>query len=353
MKSKKSLLNHGVGIAIAVISTAIALSPRANAISLVYETGPLAGTPFVSGPIEFVFTGVGAGTVYNPFGAVGSTVGDGTPGGGVGLLNGLGLQPANPININEDQYGVVSVVNIKDAITNAVIWSPLGKNQQLVGTYYGGTDFWGRQDAIGLNATQTTVQTGFTINLYEQTPFAPSPDFSSVTPALRGLGSHLTDNVTPNAADFALFTEDQNGLAAPNLTLALSLTGVAGFLDPSAGLLGATSLALQQNVEIQSTFISSVGGQGNAQGFLAVNPLLGSGAQIDNNQFNALYNSNTADARFTFTQQTLPGANPWDVNVNGPAQTLVVSVPEPGSVLAGILCIGSLLGSRRRKTATA
>ena len=59
---------------------------------------------------------------------------------------------------------------------------------------------------------------------------------------------------------------------------------------------------------------------------------------------------NKADARFTFTQQTLPGANPWSVNINGPLQTLVV--PEPSSMMTGIACLWPVIGSflaRRRK----
>lgn len=338
--------------ALAVAATI--LVPTANAITLSYETagpwGP-AGTAFGVGPVEFVFSGVGAGTVYNPggdaFGPVGTVVGSGSPAIGVGLMNALPGQFNQPKAIgSEDQFGVLFVQQIKDANTNAVIWSPAGKNAQLTGTFFGGTDIWGRQDAIGANSTDTTVQTGFKINLYEQTPQAPNPNLSTITPADRGTGLHL-EGVTPNAADFPLWTEDQNGAAAPNLTLALTLKGVTGFLDPSNG---ATPL-LNQNTEVQSTFVSSVGGQGIVQGFLEVtNPALGSNAMFDNNQFAAIHNNNRADARFTFTQQTLPGTNPWTVNVNGPAQTLVI--PEPSSILTGIACMWPVFGSflsRRKK----
>ena len=343
MKLKQTPIKHCAILALAAIAALIELSPKAHALSLAYETpgpwGP-AGTPFVSGPLEFVFTGVGAGTIYQPFGPTGTVVGT-----GAGVMDALAGQ-MNPIKAigSEDQFGVVFVFQIKDANTNAVIWSPAGKNKELVGTFYGGTDIWGRQDALGLNPTQTTAQTGLRVNLYEQSTEMPLPDLAAITPANRNTGV-MVEGTTPNAADFPLWTEDQNGVAIPNLTLALSFKGVTGFLDPSAG----ATVGLNQLVEVQSTFVNSLGSQGNVQGFLAVNPLLGSGSLIDNNQFAAIFNANTADARFTFTQQTLSTANPWDVSVNGPLQTLITSVPEPGSALAGIACALSVVSSRRRK----
>lgn len=346
---------------------ALMLVPAANAITLKYEVagpwGPV-GTPFGTGPIEFVFTGVGTGTLYNPFGVAGTVVGNAANTVlGATAMNTLGTGQINPLQAigSEDQFGVLAVVNIKDANTNAVIWSPSVKNQQLVGSFFGGTDFWGRQDATGVNPTDTTAQTGFRINLYEQTPTLPLPDFSTVTPAMRNLlGMNHLEATTPDAADFPRFTELPVGFPPPaTLTLALSLQGVTGFLDASGGV-GPDSIGLRANTQTQSTFVNSVGSQGNVQGFLEVtNPSIGSNAMINNNQFLALYNTaggtvggtfNRADARFTFTQQTLPGANPWTVNVNGPAQTLVI--PEPSSVMTGIACILPIFGSafsRRRK----
>ena len=259
----------------------------------------------------------------------------------------MGVLPqSNPINAigGEDTFGIVSVVEIRDFNTNAVIWSPAGKNQQLVGTFFGGTDFWGRQDLVFGNQAQTTVQSGTRFNLYEQIPELPLPNISGISPADRGTGLHL-EGTTPNAADFPLWTEDQNGPALPNLTLALSLKAVSGFLDPSAG----ATFGLAQNAEVLTTLVNSVGAQGNTQGFLEVDPTLGSGAMIDNNQFAALFNSNTADARFTFTQQTLPSANPWTVSINGPADTRVAAIPEPGTIFAGLLTGIVALGIRRRK----
>jgi hypothetical protein len=248
---------------------------------------------------------------------------------------------------SEDLFGIVSVVEIRDISTNAVIWSPAGKNQQLVGTFYGGTDFWGRQDVVGQNLAQTTAQSGLRFNLYEQVPQVPEPNLAGITPGDRGTGLHL-EGTTPNAADFPFWTEDQNGAAPPNLTLALSLKGVSGFLDPSGG----ATIGLNQNVEMLTTFVNSIGGQGNAQGFLEVDPNVGSGAMIDSNAFAAIFNSNTADARFTFAQQTLPNANPWLISVNGPADTrLSTAVPEPGTALAGVACFLGVLSRRWREKA--
>lgn len=343
MKSRLTKTTRRGGIVIAAISAAIGLSPSANAISLAYETagpwGP-AGTPFISGPIDFIFSGVADGTLYAPFGPAGTVVGT-----GAGVMDALPKITSPQAIGSEDSFGVLFVQQILDANTNAVIFSPAVKNQQLVGSFYGAADIWGRQDLGGVNGTQTTAQSGFRINLYEQVPQAPNPNLAGVVPADRGTGLHL-EGTTPNAQDFPRFTELPAGFPPPSsLTLALSLSGVTGFLDPSAG----ATFGLDQLVETQSTFVNSVGGQGNVQGFLEVDPTLGSGAMIDNDQFAALFNTNTADARFTFTQQTLPGVNPWLVSVNGPAQTVVVSVPEPGTIMAGLACIGMVLSSRRRK----
>lgn len=352
MKQIQILRTRGAGLAIAAITTVLALSPAANAITLAYEVpgpwGPV-GTPFNMGPVQFVFSGLSDATAYPPFGPAGTVVGSGDPALGVGLMDALPQINAPQSIGSEDQFGVLFVQQILDANTNAVIWSPAGKNQQLVGSFYGGTDFWGRQDQLVGNPTQTTVQTGFQVNLYEQSPQAPNPDLSAVIPSDRGSGLHL-EGTTPNAQDFPRFTELPAGFPPPNsLTLALSLKGVTGFLDPSGG---ATPL-LNQNVEIQSTFVTSVGGQGNVQGFLEItNPALGSNAMFDNNSFLAVHNANTADARFTFTQQTNPAVNPWIVSINGPAQTEVVPIPEPSSILTGIACMWPVFGSvlsRRRK----
>lgn len=245
----------------------------------------------------------------------------------------------NPVKAigSEDQWGIVTVSKIVDLNTGATIWTPLGKNAQVIGSFYGGTDFFGRQDNV---TTSTTVQKGLTLDLYEQMPFLPTPTFVGTDPNNRATTGPGTGN-TPASADYPRFTEAV--FPQINLQLALRATSTTGFLDAGVA-------ALQQTAEVVSTFVNSVGGQGSAQTYLQV--VGGNSAfQFDTNGFSALFNGNTADIQVILAQQTLPFAQPWDVSINGPLQANVI--PEPSSVLAGLACIMPILAGalgRRRTT---
>ena len=308
----------------------------ANAIVLAYEedpdgAGPLTiGSPY-SGPVDLVLRGVGSGTVYSSFGPNGTTVGSSTPGtanAGVLMMDAVPQSPApGRIAPSEDQWGIGFISAIIDPATNAIVWSPSGKNSQITGIFYGGKDFFGRQDAT---LTQTIAQIGLSIDLYEQTGQIPAPSLAGTSP-----GQRTGPNTFPNFAPSG----------GPS-TLLGRFNSINGFLDAGAGATDA---------EVVTTFTNSVGAQGSVQGFLSVDNSVGQQAGgvsiFENNGFAGIFNNNLADARFILAEQTNSPSNPWLVSVNGPLNTSIV--PEPSTFLTGLACMLPMFGAalaRRRAT---
>jgi len=311
----------------------------ASALTLTYEQDPdgIGGINIgdvYTGPVQIFIEGLSSGTVYAPFSGPGGIAGSASSAAGVGIMNGSVAGPSTPTIASqapgsiggEDSWTIGFVTRIVDPFTNANIWTPLGKNQQITGIAYGGTDFWGRQDGP---VTQTLASTGLTIELYEQTPQIPVPSFAGVLPTSR-LAIDQFPNFAPNGSP-----------------LIARFNTVTGFLDAGAGI---------TDTEVLTQFTNSVGAQGSVQGFAevdnSVGQLIAPGQNIfESNGFTGVFNPNVADARFVFSLQTLPAGNPWTTSVTGPIQTSVgtpTTVPEPGSALAILACLTPALMLRTR-----
>jgi|GEM_PF-2566470 len=308
--------------------------------------GPITiGTPFRGG-VQIFVEGLDAGTLYSPL-AVGTSVG-GNGAGAIGILNSQFQTPA-PNNRGDDTWGIGYVTRIVDPITNANVWTPLVKNQQITGMFYGAQDIFLRQDTA---TSQTIAAKGFTLDLYLQQGQLPVPSFAGVTPADRVAGP-------AGLSQFPNFTNPPTA----SLGLLARFNSTNGFLAPG----GVT------DTEFLAQFTASLGAQGSAQGFASVDNTMGQlqgigGPSIfENNQFKGIesgidldpgtpgiQNDALADARFVFSTQTLPNftqPNNWTVAVTGPILTNVI--PEPSTVLFGFSCLVPALIGRRRKSVVA
>jgi hypothetical protein len=332
MKTPLSLKKLGT-----ILGGIIACQLPAQALTLTYEQDPdgVGGINIgdvYTGPVQIFIEGLSAGTIYNPFGGPGGIAGSASSAVGVGIMDGTVVNAFTPTIIeqspgsigSEDVWAIGFVTRIVDPFTNANIWTPLGKGQQITGISYGQTDFWGQQSG----SVQTISGINQTIDLYEQTPLLPVPSLAGVLPTQRtGLDSY--PNFAPNGSP-----------------LIARFNTVNGFLDAGAGI---------TDTEVLTQFVNSVGAQGASQAFAEVDNTVGQqiapGQSIfENNGFTGVFNSNLADARFVFSTQTLPTANPWTVSITGPIETQVgTAVPEPGSALAILACLLPVASLRNRR----
>lgn len=325
--------SYGAGVALAALALA-GLSPKAEAITLQYLTGPLTGQSY-SGGIRLVISGVSSGTTYGSFGATGTTVGSTTSASGITLMNNVppGSVPA-PVSgagsnfLTEDTWGIGNVTQIFST-SGEVVWQNgyAPDNSQLTVMFYGGQDFWATQEAVN---SQIFASKDLTIDLYERTPNA-----------LIGYGPGIlpTDRIDLNS--YPDFTEDEAGGPAFAFTKLASFESVDGFLRGPGSLGGL-------DTEVESNFVLSGAGTGSAKGYLNVVPGSGSATGLFNfDGWVSPFTGATADAFFDFAT-TVPAQNGWTTNISGPVQV----IPEPTSALSGLACVAPILGmvlGRRRK----
>lgn len=248
-----------------VFTISLALPQVARGLTLVYETGPLAGQPFTSGQISIKFTGFTTGSVY-PFSVTpvaGSGAGANAGGSvttGIADLDALEIQATSgpssvqtvinavaqgvPSTSPEDGWSIGRVTEILDAVTGETIWSQGGKGAQITALAAGMKDFYYQFDPLTNKATICGV--GLRIDFYEvSTAGFPNADtFSSTAgPA----GGHGGDDLS-------------NGSNYPGVTTSapiLSLRSVAGFISAD-GTLGGLKSEFQTNLNL-----SGSGGNGN------------------------------------------------------------------------------------------
>jgi hypothetical protein len=361
MKMKSAL------VLTAAVSSVLFTAPKMEAqlgipnvpFDLTYEqdpdgAGPITiGTPYRGG-VQIFIEGLDAGVIYtNPVTGLPSIpVGTNTGAVSAATLNGLPQIPA-PGGFGDDTWAIAFVTRIVDPVTNANVWTPLGKNQQITGMFYGAQDIWLRQNSL---TNQEIASSGFTFEAYLQQGNTPVPSFAGILPSARtGIGQfpNFTNPPAPT-----------NG--ASSLQLLARFQGTNGFFDP--GLPDGIDTTATQFL---GNFTSSVGAQGSGQGFATVDNTVGQrqfpgGPSIfESNFFKGIdsgvdldkvtpgvQNSVLADARFVFSTQTLPNFNQpnrWTVAVTGPLETNVI--PEPSSVLFGLSCLLPPLIRRRRSVA--
>lgn len=309
----------------ALIAIGFASKAAAN-IPLVFESGPNVGQVY-NGGITIKLAGVTAGTEYNafgggPFGVLNATVGvpENVAGTGVTTMNGLAVSPpAGSTIAGEDTWGLFTVTGIfslSDPINP--LWTPNGKGAQINAIYYGGKDFWAKQDSIGnvLNpaGTQTFNGTGLMADFYYSTP-------GSFT---IGLPTARVGNTYPtvNSAD-----------------LLFSASSVPGFIQ-GAGTDGGFAATFQ------GTFNGLAGGQG--QTFLDVLPGGSASSQFNTNSITSLFGSQVTDLQAQFTTSILSVPTGWLARVNDPITGL--AVPEPTTALVGLGCMIPIMFRRRRQS---
>jgi len=313
---KKLNTSGFAGIAVAAILAVVGFTPSANAqLSFVYETNinpALVGTAYAGGFFSLKYNNFDMGTQYGA--TANGSYGSATPATGITTLNALPGQTA-PIGSTfrpEDSWGIAKGSTIEDALGN-VIWSQVGKQQELTVMFYGSQDFFLTKDGL----QQVTSSVGLHVDMYVQSTVAPG--YTPYNPALGSAGR----------TGMSSYTNVTDG------TLILSTVSKAGFLY-APGTEGGTA------TEFTSTFAPGVNGKGSA--YLDV--VGGTMANVFNtNSITSVFNpALTTDLRVEFT--TAPNGSPttgdWLVRSNDPVTGFIVPVPEPSTY--GLIAAGSLLG---------
>jgi len=355
--------------AVAVLTGLISAAPSAQALSLIYETGPLTGQAFNmngNNPIAFKFTGFATGEVYGP----GPTVGFSGPfnpnaptvGQLTNLQNGIAaidlLPTPGTANIvmpsmvqtivggvpqgnmgTEDQWSIARVTSIVDSVTGDTIWSQGNKLTQLTALIAGGKDFY----KVTTPAQQTINAVGVRLDFFEVST-AGFPNLLTYNPAAGPGAGHGGDSVGAGS----IVAGVTNG--APILTL----RSAPGFINPD-GINGGLAAEFESNLNLTGS-----GGNGsNSQAFF----------DVVGGTLASLFNTNkiqsgvvggrtqNADLQAQFTQTSFgfniatgqPVLNPngWGVFVNDPITAF--PIPEPATALFGVACMLPLLSGRQRK----
>lgn len=352
--------------ALATLATSIVALSSAQALTLVYETGPLTGQPFnlsAGNPISFKFTGFATGETY--IGGGGGTFGFGAGGAagnvaaGIAALDaipGVGTQNvANPSSVQtvingvaqglgsvgtEDGWSIYRVTTITDQLTGDTIWSQAVKGTQITALASGLKDFY----TTTVGTEQIVNGVGGRLDLFEVST-AGFPNASTFN-SLLGPTGHAGDNL----GNGSVYAGTTNG--APILTLRTA----AGFIHPN-GVLGGLATEFESKLNL-----SGSGGNGNLSS--AFFDVVGGSLASD-------YNTNriasgivggrvlNADISAEFTQTTFGvnglgqpiTNNGWTATVNDPL--LAYPVPEPSTALFGLGCMLPFVASRRRKPQSA
>jgi len=148
---KKLNTSGFAGVAAAAILAVVGLAPSANAqVNFVYETNinpALVGTAYTGGFFSLKYNNFDMGTTYGA--TANGSYGSPTPATGITTLNGLAGQvgPTGSGAFAEDSWGIAKVSTIEDALGN-VIWSQVGKQQEITVMFYGSQDFFLTKDGV-------------------------------------------------------------------------------------------------------------------------------------------------------------------------------------------------------------
>lgn len=304
-----------------VVGVLLGLAGTAWAIPLVYEEGPLTGTPFVVGDITLKMTNYGASTLYPVIGPPGTSIGySGPPGAAVGVgvaaVDGIGAPPpAGALSLGpypglEDAWGIGKVTRIQDASGDAV-WTPAGKGAELTVYFWGLQDFYVEQID---SDNQRYDGAGMHFDLYTE----PLPSPTVFVPS-GGTAARTAANTYPTVTDG---------------TLVLSGVSVPGFIN-APGIAGG--LATEFEAQFNTTTVTGDGG-------LYVSLIGGQDrAQFDTDGFVSPFGLGTADLRVQFDTAPATIAD-WLMTADDPVKG---HVPEPATMT--MLGLGALVLMRRKR----
>lgn len=343
MKTYHRLKNSGAAVLTTLLaSLALASNASAQSLVLAYEENfgtHVAGESF-AGAFRINLQNFDMGSTYPDLGAPGTAAGFGANGtgpqtvqDGITTLNGIQTSGATggvlqPTLINgeaqpgssgfDDSWGIARIISITD-LDGGVVWSEVGKDQQLTLFFYGIKDFYVSQLANGF---QQINGVGLQADLYLQDKSAPG--YTAYDP-FPGSGGRVGTNGYTTVTDGNLI---------------LSTVSVGGFIN-DAGTLGGLA------TEFSSTFNNTSGGTGQAY----LNVIGGSDAAKFNTDFFAspFIPGVTADLFTQFTTTITSSTGDWLVRSNDPVTGNFVPVPEPSTYgIAAVVGLFGIVALRRR-----